>query len=183
MTDSSVGYQKYIKRLHSGNPDIVIEAAHALGDSGDRRSVPVLIQILQTTSDPAIRDAAAIGLRELGDERALYPLVSLIMDPKTGGHRGTLIYALEEFDCSPFLDFLLDLVITGNFEVSHQAFLVIESIEVKVDAETIDLCLQKAQHALLHANEEKAELLRDLVDLLNKMKLRSYSGGKRGQPA
>lgn len=102
----------------SDNRDLVIKAAHALGDMGDYRAAPILIEMLQKTNEPAIRNAAAVGLRELGDERALCPLLSLINDPKTEGNRGTLIYALEGFDCSKLLPLLTELVITGNFEVS-----------------------------------------------------------------
>ncbi len=168
MTLSSTQYQQYLDQLDSNNRDLVVEAAHALGDIGDRRSVKILIDLLQKTSDPVIRNAAAIGLRELGDERALSPIVSLINDPKTEGYRGTLIYALEGFDCGRLLAFLVEQVITGNFEVSHQAFSVIESIDVEIDSITLDFCTQRVNDALLQ-NDEKSDLLQDLIDLLNAM--------------
>ena len=173
MVVSSIEYQKYITQLRSDRQDLAIKAAHALGDLGDQRAVPVLIEILQTTTHSAIRDAVAVGLRELKDERAIQPLVSLIADPKTEGHRGTLIYALEEFDCTCLLDFLVDLVITGNFEVSHQAFLAITSIESGVDPETLDSLLQQVKIALPEATPEKVELISDLKELLMEMKLTS----------
>ncbi|BAZ17186.1 phycocyanin alpha subunit phycocyanobilin lyase, CpcE subunit [Calothrix sp. NIES-4071] len=169
MTLSSTIYEKYVEQLHSSNQDLVIESAHALGDLGDSRAVPILIKLLQESSDSAIRNAAAVGLREIGDERALYPIVSLINDPKTEGNRGTLIYALEGFECSHLLPFLVELVITGNFEVSHQAFSVIESIDMEIDLETADACIQKLKNALLQ-DDTKADLLEDLIDLLDEMR-------------
>jgi len=168
MTLSSTQYQRYVDQLHSDNRDLVIKAAHALGDIGDRQAVPILIEMLQKTLEPAIRNAVAIGLRELGDERALYPIVSLINDPITESNRGTLIYALEGFNCRQLLPFLVDLVITGNFEVSHQAFSVIESIDAEIDSETLNICVQKLKNALL-VDEMKADLLEDLNDLLHEM--------------
>ncbi|KYC38714.1 hypothetical protein WA1_36710 [Scytonema hofmannii PCC 7110] len=168
MTLSSTQYQKYVEQLDSNNRDLVVEAAHALGDIGDRRSVNILIELLQKTNDPVIRNAAAVGLRELGDERALNPIVSLVNDAKTEGYRGTLIYALEGFDCSHLLPFSIEQVITGNFEVSHQAFSLIESIDVEVDSKTLNICTQRVKDALLQ-NDEKAGLLEDLIDLLNEM--------------
>jgi HEAT repeats len=161
-------YDDYIDQLYSDNRDMVIKAAHALGDIGDRRAVPILIEMLQKTLEPAIRNAAAVGLRELGDERALHPIISLINDPKTESNRGTLIYALEGFNCRHLLPFLVELVITGNFEVSHQAFSVIESIDVEIDSETLNTCVKKIKNALLE-NDEKADLLEDLIDLLHEM--------------
>jgi hypothetical protein len=168
MTLSSTNYQKYVEQLHSDNQDLVIKAAHALGDMGDNRAAPILIEILQTTSEQATRNAAALGLRTLGDERALYTIVSLINDPITQGNRGTLIYALEGFDCSKLLPLLTELVIIGNFEVSHQAFSVIESIDVEIDSSTLNICIQKIKEALLQ-NNTKADLLEDLNDLLYEM--------------
>ncbi|GAA6616378.1 HEAT repeat domain-containing protein [Scytonema sp. NUACC26] len=168
MTVSNTQYQQYVEQLYSNNRDLVVEAAHTLGDFGEHRSVDILIELLQKTTDPVIRNAAAIGLRELGDERALEPIVSLINDPKTEGYRGTLIYALEGFDCSGLLPFLVEQVITGNFEVSHQAFSLIESIDIELDSETLNFCTQRVKDALLE-NYEKADLLEDLIDLLNEM--------------
>jgi len=175
MTLSSTQYQKYVGQLDSNNRDLVVEAAHALGDIGDLRSVNILIELLQKTSDPVIRNAAAVGLRELGDERALSPIVSLINDPKTEGYRGTLIYALEGFDCGRLLPFLIEQVITGNFEVSHQAFSVIESIDVEIESKTLDFCTQRVKNALLQ-NDEKPDLLEDLIDLLNDMNYTTHVG-------
>ncbi|MBD2777038.1 HEAT repeat domain-containing protein [Iningainema tapete] len=171
MTESYTKYQDYVDKLDSNNPDLVVEAAHTLGDLGDRRAVPILIDLLQTTTNPVIRNAAAVGLRELGDERALYPIVSLLKDPKTEGYRGTLVYALEGFDCSSVITLLVDLVITGNFEVSHQAFQVIELIDSEVNLEILDFCVQKVQDAIPKSDDDKVELLKDLVELLTEMKL------------
>ncbi len=170
MPEDNPDKQLYIDQLYSDDTNTVIKAAHTLGDLGDRQAVPMLIDMLQTTSNPTIRDAIAVGLRELGDERALHPLLSLIADPKTEGHRGTLVYALEGFNCASCLSFLVDLVISSNFEVSHQAFLVIESIESKVSAMTLDTCLQRVQEALSQSDDEKVELLKELIEMLNDMK-------------
>lgn len=94
MTLNSTKWQKYVEQLNSNNQDLIVTSAHALGNIGDRQAVEILIELLQKTSDPVIRNAAAVGLRELRDERAFYPIVSLINDPKTEDYRGTLIYSV-----------------------------------------------------------------------------------------
>lgn len=76
-----------------------------------------------------------------------------------------MLYALEVFDCGSILPLLADLVITDNFEVSHQAFLLIESIDSEIDEETWTTSLNLVENALDQAKGEKAELLKELLDL------------------
>ena len=129
--------------------------------------VPVLIELLKTTQNHLIRDAATLALRDLKDERAIKPLVSLIKDPKTARHRGTLVYALEVFDGAVILPFLVDLVMTGNFETRHEAFLAIESTFSVIDENVLQVCLKKVEDALAQTTGERAEWLTELVNLLN----------------
>ena len=165
MRGTATTYRSDMTAHYSNDTTEVIEAIFTIGDRGYRLALPILLELLQTTNNHAIRDAIAVTLRELRDERALQPLVSLIKDPKTAGHRGTLLYALEVFDCAPILPLLVDLVITGNFEVSHQAFLLIESIESEIDDETWTTCLRQVKDALEQAEDEKNHLLSELLDL------------------
>lgn len=145
----------------------VIEAIEAIGKRGYRLALPILIELLQATNNHAIRDAIAVAIRDLKDDRACEPLVLLLKDPKTIGHRGTLLYALELFDCASILPLLVDLVLTGNFEVSHQAFLLIESIDSEIDELPFPTSLNLVENALDQAKGEKADLLKELFDLFN----------------
>ncbi len=89
------------------------------------RPIQSLIQDLESSSW-SIRDKAAIALMDLGDERAIQPLLCAIAKPENANHRGTLVYALSAFNCEAFVEKLVDLVLTGNFEVSTGAFAIIE---------------------------------------------------------
>jgi hypothetical protein len=60
---------------------------------------------------------------------------------------------------------LVDLVITGGFEVSRQALQTIESIESEIPPKTWTLCLRKIKEAQPKATGDKADLLRELRDL------------------
>lgn len=74
----------------------------------------------------SIRDRAALELMDLRDESAVEPLLRAIAKPENINHRGTLVYALSAFDCEPFIEALVDLVLTGNFEVSCGALGILE---------------------------------------------------------
>jgi len=160
-------YEELTSRLRSGAREVVVAAAHELGGLRDERAFAPLLELLEQTTDPALRDAAAIGLCELGDARALTPLLALIADPKTEGHRGTLVYALGGFDCTGILPSLVELVIDGKFEVSRQAFSVIESIEGEIPTSIWESSRVRLRAAIPVADPDKRALLEELVALFD----------------
>ena len=89
-------FERLVDQLDDPDEDKVVNTAHALGDLGDPRAVPILIKLLESTDNRLIRNAAAVGLRELADPRALEPLLRLIRDPEKLD--GTLLYGLETLD-------------------------------------------------------------------------------------
>ncbi|MBN3527245.1 HEAT repeat domain-containing protein [Paenibacillus apiarius] len=94
-------------------------------------AIPLLIEFLQKTNNHQLRNEIALCLSDIGDDEVVKPLIDIINHPKRLGSRGTLLYALQPFDCSQHLDFLLNLLITGNFEVQAEAFQLIEAIRGK----------------------------------------------------
>ncbi|HAT76006.1 MAG TPA: hypothetical protein DCS19_03965, partial [Flavobacterium sp.] len=85
---------------------------------------------------------------------------------KTENYRGTLVYALQYFDCSKNLSFLVDLVINGNLEVSHEALQAIKTIDAEIDNNEFKECLNKLDRAIILCESEgKKELLEDLKDI------------------
>lgn len=100
----------------------------------------------EIADNPNERNKLAILLSDFGKELAVIPIIKMIKDPRTKGNRGTLLYALEELDCSLYLDFLFSLMIEDNFEVSRQAYLIIEKVLSK---ENSNLELIKKQIPLL----------------------------------
>jgi HEAT repeat protein len=66
---------------------------HALGASGDPRATNGLIQALGDTL-PALRESAAEMLGQVGDERAVDPLIAATRDPDHKV-RLTAVWALD----------------------------------------------------------------------------------------
>jgi hypothetical protein len=160
-------YEELVVQLESGSVTDVVKAAHGLGDLGDRRAVPVLIMLLQGTADPRVRDAAAVALRELGDARAVAPLLRLIQDPKTENHRGTLVYALEPFDCAAHFPLVIELIVGGGFEVSRQAALLLDGIETPIESEALQAGRCAVEDALASAPSDQATLLGEVRDWID----------------
>ena len=86
------------------------------------------------SSNSSIRDRAALELMGLRDESAVGPLLRAISKPENVNHRGTLVYALGAFNREPLLEVLVDLVLTGNFEVSTGAFGILEESAMSAEA-------------------------------------------------
>lgn len=81
---------------------------------------------LEATESHLERNALAIELSDAKEPRLFAPLVRLIQRPELVNHRGTLVYCLEDYDCSSIADLLVELVETGNLEVSLQAEIILD---------------------------------------------------------
>ncbi len=150
------------------NYSVVSSAIQGLVDLGDYSATLYLIDLLEKTSNHAIRNQVALALRDIGDARAVRPIVNLLTDPKTRNHRGTLIYSLSVFDCSQILPLLVELVISGGFEVSREAFLIIENMEGEIEKEVWHQCKNKVKESLQNtSNGDKVEILNELYSLFN----------------
>jgi hypothetical protein len=105
----------------------IVKIAHQLGDLGDPQAVPILIELLNGTQDGLVRNAAALGLRELRDNRAVPYLLEQLKAPDTIGNRGTLMYALETLDATEALVDIVKIMCADNYEVIAMGIRVIEA--------------------------------------------------------
>ncbi len=92
----------------------------------DEASLIENLRRLEATADALERNALALDLSETGDPRVFDVLVRLIRRHDLENRRGTLVYCLENFDCSPVADLLANLVETGNFEVAAHAEIILD---------------------------------------------------------
>ncbi|PXW77906.1 hypothetical protein C7451_10311 [Blastomonas natatoria] len=81
---------------------------------------------LEVTDCHQERNSLALELSDTKDPRLFDSLVRLIQRPELLNNRGTLLYCLENYDCSSIVDLLVHLVETGNFEVSAAAEIILD---------------------------------------------------------
>jgi len=93
----------------------------------------VLIQDLESP-DSSIRDKAALDLMVIHDASAVEPLLRAIAKPENANHRGTLVYALSAFNCEAILSELVELALTGNYEICAGACNIIEESIASAEA-------------------------------------------------
>jgi HEAT repeat protein len=134
---------RLIAHITGGDPTSIIEAARESALRQESGVAPYLLEVLRSTSDASVRNAAALALSDLKDPSAFNVLVDLLKSERTHGSRGTILYALGAYDCSTILPLLVDMVIDGHFEVSRQAFSLISGVET----EPRQSCLAELQRA------------------------------------
>jgi len=124
------------------------EAKKLIKEIGYRKNVkavPLLIRYLLDTDNNVLRNAIAIALSDIGSIEAIEPLISMLRHPKTIGARGTLLYALESFDCSDYAEQITDFLSEDSFEVSRQSLILLESIMNNFSIEVKQKCTKKIQ--------------------------------------
>ncbi|KAA0966403.1 HEAT repeat domain-containing protein [Sporosarcina sp. ANT_H38] len=136
-----------------------------IGRSKDIQVIPLLIEYLQRTENASLRNSIALTLSDIGSEEVVQPLIDVINDPKTLGYRGTLLYALEPFDCSAHVETLIYHLINGNFEVQAQAYQLIESIKGEIADEILLNCIIEVKEEL-NEKERQMDILSDTLENL-----------------
>ncbi len=87
------------------------------------------LQTLEACTDAVARNALALKLADAGTPGLAEVLARLIRRPDLARQRGTLVHALGMLDCAPYVGLLVELAITGGFEVAHEAVSALEAID------------------------------------------------------
>lgn len=136
------------KELNNGDLENALDTIEKIGLMQDHTTVPTLINYLVSTSNNVLRDALAIALADIGDHQAVEPLIRLLKNSKTLKSRGTLLYALESFNCSDYAELITELLFEDNFEVSRQAFILLEAQMLHISNVVKTKCIKKIKKEL-----------------------------------
>ena len=123
-------------------------------------------------NDPKIdiitKNQVAIYLSdETADKRVLYCLHDLINNPIYKNMRGTFVYCLRNFPPEDSFSLAIALVLTGNFEVAHEAFQILDSVEENLDEHSVKASYDKVMAHYKNKREDEAwrkSLIEDLID-------------------
>ncbi|WP_419873378.1 HEAT repeat domain-containing protein [Candidatus Pristimantibacillus sp. PTI5] len=107
--------------LKSGNQNEASSAISEASRHNNEEVVIMLIEHLRNTDNKILRNEIAIALSDIRNPMAVEPIIELLMNPKTLGNRGSLLYALRPFDYSSHLELLVDFMINGSFEVRYES--------------------------------------------------------------
>jgi hypothetical protein len=127
---------------------------------------PQQLSDLENASDARVRNALALQLAERNAQGLQDVLIRLIKRPDLANSRGTLVHALDLLDCSDHLGLLVDLVVTGNWEVAHEALQILETLD-EVDGDDVDLARAALGCAkdVTGPDDWRSDLLEDLSEM------------------
>jgi len=123
-----VQIHKLEEHIYNDEIEAASDIIKFIGETKDESCLEVLLKHLKATENKQLRNEIALTLSDIGNNRAVDPLIEMIIDPKTKGGRGTLLYALEELDYADHIAIITDFVGDASLEVSMHAFLLLEHV-------------------------------------------------------
>jgi hypothetical protein len=157
-----------VNRLNSTNTAMVLKTIEELREAGNSAYIPFLVEVLYATNNPEIKSNIHRLFAELKHRDAIPLLVEAVKNEKYAGERARLVSACWEngLDYSADLPLFVDLVIANDLVVAFEAYTVVTNMSGKISGEIIDNEVEKIKKAMIQANEQKKELLHDLVHFL-----------------
>jgi HEAT repeat protein len=80
-----------IQELESTDPDKVRNTVRTLGYSGDKRAIPILMEMLLRESNIRLKNSLALSLGDLQADEAVPILMSLVKAPENRNKRGSFL--------------------------------------------------------------------------------------------
>jgi hypothetical protein len=157
-----------LKELTSADSERVIEALNSLHESGKVSDIPVLIELMNQTQYPEIKSKIAGLFGNLKEKEAAPLMIDAIKNPKYTSILKELVSSCWEngLDFSKYLSVFVDLLIENDLIISFEAYTVIMNNEHRIDAEIIDLEIDRLEKALPAISEQKRPLIIDVIDFL-----------------
>ena len=130
MTDDTLKneIEKLRTDILSDNWEVVKSSADRLGQIGGDEVVDFLISLL-AFENSGTRNRAALALSDIKDNRALEPLLTAIFKKENYNYNGTLVYALEFFDCSQKLKDIFKILFFETYEAKIGAYTILSEQE------------------------------------------------------
>lgn len=139
--------------------DQLADVINEVTDRGWRSAAPAILHLLQTTQHKRLRNAAAYYFHKIRVPEVVPQLVEVAERDQLHGTRGTLLYALSGYDCSPFLPFLASVVTSDEYEAAHHACDAIEALPATVPRDGAQTAL-----AVLRAAKPTEQWGIDMID-------------------
>jgi len=100
-----------IKNLSSNDWERALNASDELVKINSKDIVPQLILVLNMAETTDTVNATALALREIGGKESVPFLIQALNNPLNKNNKSTIVYALENLDCSKYFLTIFDLFV------------------------------------------------------------------------
>lgn len=162
--------ENWKEEIQSENWEVAFNAAESLSKIGGEDIVNFLIELLDSDK-PRIRNAAALSIREIKNNRAIEPLLKSIFKTENRNYNGTMVYALETLDCKNHLVELFKILFYESYESKMGAYTILDKQIFEFSREDLmkiqmmwKECNDKSQKVNGFYNEETILMMKDTYE-------------------
>ncbi len=144
--------------IYNNNIDGLIEYSKSLSIENRKNFNSYLIEKLIKYKMPIEfnqRNIVALTLSELNCNDAVPYIIKIIINEHESKYIGTLIYSLQNLNCSDYLKHIFFLLYSGNYEVRRNIFDLIEQNKDKIPTDD----LTKMRNDLIKIIEDYKDIL------------------------
>jgi hypothetical protein len=154
-----------VEKLFSRNTEVILQTLHSIRVQGSSEIVPHLIELLNHAQSREI-DLAIIGLlNDLKQKSVRIEIIRALKNQKYEKIHQVLLASCWQsgLDYSEYLDFFVDIFISGSFEIAFEAYTVIESMEAELDQNIRLVAVEKLNAHKVTIGNDKSGLLEDIL--------------------
>lgn len=157
-----------INKLHSNSIDEVLFALKELRNTGNKDLIPTVIELLATHKSKKVKKQVSELLFDLKYQDAAPFIIDAINLDDYKNIREQLLSVCwqSRLDFSDYLEVFIHYFIAGSFKEAFEAFTVIDSMDSKIEEKQIKESIDKLKNELGSIDENKKELLVELVHVL-----------------
>jgi hypothetical protein len=154
-----------IQSLRSGNKSAIVNTLKELRSEGSVSILPELFQLMLAQEDEQILGEIPALLNDLKDKDAAEVLVDAIANPEYKQIQQILVAACWQNGLSygPYLDAFAEVLISGEYMASIEAFTVLEEAIGEVDSPGRKKLSSRLKSKLNEVDDLKKPLLSELV--------------------
>ncbi len=163
--------KEIIKNLKSGNNVLQMETLQYITKEGNKDILPEVISLLNITDETEIRDEIIKILENLKGQECALDIVNAIGNKDYKKILPILVSVSWKngLNYSNHLEIFTDVFIQSDFQLSFDAFTVIDTIET-IDQAVADKCLLRLENAVEDIKEDKRPLYFELINIIDDKK-------------
>ncbi len=167
---SSIKLKELSKSLISKDDSIVIKAIKNIREEGKDELLTDLAKVYISTDSKEIREQIYALFCDLRIQSSLKMIIPMLKNDEYINIKTMLVSACWQtrLDFAEYLEVFIEMVIKEAFELSFEAFTVIENMETKVTPQRKDELVQFTNKLLLETLESNSDLANDILPIIER---------------